>query len=195
VKETGKQLLEHIIVWQNKRSKTPSLHRIRKTKMTIDLYPDVIRRQDLSPDGGFGSGIDGDCKTIHEATKGIGANKQPVIDALATKDATARYQLVKRFAELYPNQKKGNLAELMNSEFSGDFGQALTFLAMPLDEAECHMLKKATGGVGCKVEVIYSILCGRTNEELSIVKKKFFKLYTKDLGQLMTSELHGDVER
>ncbi|KAG7374328.1 annexin [Nitzschia inconspicua] len=163
--------------------------------MTIDLYPEIIRRQDLSPDKGFGTEIDEDCKTIHDATKGFGANKQRVIDTLATKDATARWKLSLRFKDLYPNDKGGNLAELMKSEFSGDFGQALTMLAMPLDEAECYMLRKATKGIGCNVSVVYSVLCGRVMEELTLVKKKFFDLYSKDLTQLMASELRGDMER
>lgn len=163
--------------------------------MTIDLYPPIIQKHDLSPDEGFGDAIDADCETIHKATKGFGASKQPVIDTLATKDATERYKLAKRYPDLYPTQKNGNLAEVMKHEFSGDFGRALTMLAMPLDEAECYMIKKATDGVGCNVHVIYSILCGRTVAELTIVKRKYFELYSKDLGQLMAKELHGDMER
>lgn len=38
-------------------------------------------------------------------------------------------------------------------------------------------------------------MIGRTNEELNLLKKTFFQLYTKDLGQLMAKELHGDMER
>jgi Annexin len=159
--------------------------------MTIDLYPEIIKRADLSPDQGFGTGIDDDCKTIHDATKGWGANKQKVIDTLATKDATERWKLSKRYPDLYEK----SLAEVLKKEFSGDFGRAMTMLAMPLDEAECYMLKKATDGVGCNAHVVYSILCGRTNVELEMVKKNFFKLYTKDLGKLMAKELMGDMER
>lgn len=68
-------------------------------------------------------------------------------------------------------------------------------LGMPLDEAECYMLKKATDGIGCNVKIVYSIMCGRTNVELNRLKQNYFKLYTKDLGKLLGSELHGDVER
>lgn len=83
----------------------------------------------------------------------------------------------------------------MKKEFSGDYGFAMRCLAMPLDEAECYMLKKATDGIGCQVNVIYSVLCGRTNDEINMIKKNYFKLYTKDLGKLLASELHGDSER
>ena len=30
--------------------------------MTIDLYPEIIRQEDLSPDSGFGGDIDEDCQ-------------------------------------------------------------------------------------------------------------------------------------
>mmetsp|Transcript_1071 Transcript_1071/g.2348 ORF Transcript_1071/g.2348 Transcript_1071/m.2348 type:complete len:335 (+) Transcript_1071:139-1143(+) len=160
--------------------------------MTIGIYPDVILAQDLSPDQGFGSGIDDDCHAIYKATKGLGANKEKTMDALATKDGTERWKMALRYPELYDGK---SLSELMKKEFRGDFGHGMTMLAMPLDEAEAYMLKSAFKGVGCNVDVVYSVLTGRTNEELNLVKKKFFKLYTKDLGKVVASELHGDMER
>jgi hypothetical protein len=160
--------------------------------MTIGIYPDIILEQDLSPASTSTPEIDDDCHAINKATKGLGANKQKTMDALATKDGTERCKMAVRYPELYGGQ---SLSELMKKEFRGDFGTAMTMLAMPLDESEAYMLKSAFKGVGCNVQVVYSILTGRTNEELNIVKKKFFKLYTKDLGKVVASELHGDMER
>jgi len=159
--------------------------------MTIDLYPELVRREDLSPDEGFGADIDEDCQTIHEATKGWGANAQKVIDALASKDANERWKLSHRYKELFDKP----LDELMKKEFKGDFKFGMTCLAMPLDEAECYMLKKATDGIGSHIHVVYSIICGRTNEEMNKLKKNYFKIYTKDMSKLLASELHGDMER
>jgi hypothetical protein len=96
-----------------------------------------------------------------------------------------------RYKELYDK----DLSEVMKKEFSGDFGMAMRFLAMPLHEAECCMIKKGTDGIGAQVNIVWSILCGRTNEEVELIKKTYFKLYTKDLGKLLASELHGDMER
>jgi hypothetical protein len=103
-----------------------------------------------------------------------------------------RWKIAKRYPELY---EKKPLSELFRKEFSGDFGFAMRCLSMPLDEAECYMLKKATDGIGCKPNVIYSIICGRTNDEVNMIKKNYFKLYTKDLGKLLASEMYGDSER
>jgi len=78
---------------------------------------------------------------------------------------------------------------------SGDFGQAMQFMSYPPHEAECAMIKAAAKGVGSNAMVLMSILCGRTNAEMEILKKTYFRMYTRDLGKLLASELHGDNER
>lgn len=72
---------------------------------------------------------------------GWGANKQKVIDAIATQDATTRYYMSIRYPELYEGK---TLVKLMSKEFSGDFGTCLEFLSLPSNEAECAMIRKAT---------------------------------------------------
>jgi hypothetical protein len=155
------------------------------------LYPSVVMAQSLSPDHG-GSKVDELCEAIHDATKGWGANKQKVIDAIATQDATTRYYMSIRYPELYEGQ---TLHKLMKKEFSGDFGTCLEFLSLPSHEAECAMIRKATKGIGASVNVVWSICVGRTNEEIELLKKTYFKMYDKDLGKLLASELHGNMER
>ena len=83
----------------------------------------------------------------------------------------------------------------MKKEFSGDFGLALKFLALPMNMAEAAMIRKATAGIGASVKIIWSIMCGRTNDEMELLKKTYFNKYDKDLGKLLGSELHGDMER
>jgi annexin A13 len=159
--------------------------------MTINLFPPNVLKQDLTPDA-FGQDMDDRCAEITAATKGWGANTDKVIASLAATTAEQRFGLAKRYAEL--NEGK-SLEDLIKSEFRGDIGKALRFLAMSPEEAECCMLKKATDGVGAHAKVLWSILCGRTNVEMELLKKTYFRLYTKDLGKLLASELHGDMER
>jgi hypothetical protein len=158
--------------------------------MPIPLYPEIIAKNDLTPDH-FGAEIDDVCEEILSATKGWGANKQKVIDALATRDSTDRYKIALRYKELHEIE----LAELMKKEFSGDFGLALKFLALPLDKAECAMIRKATAGVGASTNILWSVLCGRTNDEIDRIKKVYFQKYEQDLGKVIASELRGQMER
>jgi hypothetical protein len=95
----------------------------------------------------------------------------------------------------YKELQGKDLEELMKKEFSGDFGLAMRFLALPLNEAECLMIKKATDGIGASVNIVWSTLCGRTNDEIELIKKTYYRKYDKDLGKLLAKELHGDMER
>ena len=158
--------------------------------MTINIYPDLVHQTNLSPDA-FGPEVDTYCEEIHDGVKGWGANPKAVIDALANKDAVTRHQISLRYKELYSK----DLSSVMKKEFSGDFGAGLQFLALPADQAEAAMMKKATAGIGASVDVMYSICCGRTNEEIVLLKKAYFDMFTKDLNQLVASELRGDNEK
>jgi hypothetical protein len=159
--------------------------------MALSLYPPIVANIDLSPDVGFGSEIDDACQSIHDAAKGWGANFEKVKSELATRDGTERTKLIIRYKEMFGK----NLHEVMYKEFSGNTGVALQFLAHRPDMAECAMLKKAAEGIGASANVIYSILCGRTNAEMERIKKTYFALYSRDLGKMLGSELHGDMER
>lgn len=57
-----------------------------------------------------------------------------------------------------------------------DFGTALQFLAVPSDEAECDMIKQACKGAGTDELLLYPIICGRTNTEIDLLKKKYYKV-------------------
>ena len=158
--------------------------------MPVPLYPPFILEENLSP-GPFGPDVDEACEQIHAATKGWGANKQKVIDALATQDLTKRTHIYLRYQELYNK----DLKDLMKSEFSGDFGNALQLLSLPPHMAECVMIHKACKGIGANVNIVWSVMLGRTNPEMDLLKKTFYKMYSKDLGKLLASELHGNMER
>jgi Annexin len=96
-----------------------------------------------------------------------------------------------RFKELFSKE----LVDIMKKEFSGNFGKVTQYLALPADKAECVMLHDAFKGIGANINIVWSILIGRTNEELDRIKKRYFEMYTKDLSKLIASECHGNMER
>jgi hypothetical protein len=98
----------------------------------------------------------------------------------------------KRYKEIHGKELKA----VMKSECGrGDFGTALQLLALPPDEAECEIIIKACKGLGTDELLLYPVICGRSNKEINHLKKKFFDMYTKDLGGYLDSELGGDFER
>ena len=114
-----------------------------------------------------------------------------LIKALATKNAETRVKIARTYKTMYGKELK----DVMEKECGGDLGTALEFLSVPLDQAECAMLQKAFKGTGTNEKLLYPILCGRSNEEITILKKTFFNVYTKDLGIVLSKEVGGDLEK
>jgi hypothetical protein len=96
-----------------------------------------------------------------------------LIKALAYCSPEERAQV----AAKYPKVHGKSLQKIMRTECGkGDFGDALQLLAVPSDEAECEMIKKACKGVGTNELLLYPVICGRTNAEIDLLKKKFYKV-------------------
>jgi len=155
--------------------------------MTIDLYPPCVN--DTTPT--IGADIDKICEEIHDACKGFGTDESKLLQAMGSQTPEQRCKVHICYKKKYGKELK----DVMKSECGKRaFGQALQYLAVAPDMAECHMIKDACKGMGTNEMLIVSILCGRTNEEMEILKKKFFDIFSKDLGSLLDSETGGTLE-
>lgn len=115
-----------------------------------------------------------------------------LVRSLGSLNAEDRCKLAVR----YPEVKGKSLKAVMKSECGNkDFGTALQFLAVPTDEMECDMITKACKGLGTDELVLFPIICGRSNEEIAMLKKKYFDHTGKDLGRVLDSELGGNLEK
>lgn len=111
------------------------------------------------------------------------------------------------------------LVDVIKSECGNkDFGTVLQLLAVDPVSAECAVIDKACKGAGTDELLVFTIICGRSNKEIDILKvsgfflfvvntkfcqffhylsvgqKKYFDLNTKDLGKKLDSELGGSLE-
>jgi hypothetical protein len=159
---------------------------------TIDLYPAQAFLEDLTPDD-IAEGIEEKSTAIYEATKGWGNDKKALIELLGKTTAEERMQVHVKFSQLYEGD---SLKDLMKKECGGsDFGQALQYLALDPVSAECKMIKKACAGIGTNETLLYSVLCGRSNKDMEILKKTYYKNYTKDLVSVAAAEVGGTLEK
>jgi annexin A7/11 len=110
---------------------------------------------------------------------------------MGSQSPETRCKVHLRYKEMFDK----DLADLMKSEAGRKpFGQALQLLAVDPVMAECMMIKMACKGIGTKELSLCAILCGRTNKEIQFLKKKFFDMYSEDLGRVLDSELGGGLE-
>jgi hypothetical protein len=157
---------------------------------TISLYPKELYDEDLTPD--LGIEIDDICNEIHEACKGWGKDSKRLITALGGTTGASRKKISIRYPALHGKE----LLQVMKNECGKrDFGMAMQFLSLGPVEAECRMIKKAVDGLGSDKLVLYSILCGRSNEDMELLKKTYYKLYTDDMTARISGEVGGDLKK
>lgn len=142
--------------------------------MTIPLYPEIIYKGDLTPDS-VGDAVDEKIEKIHKACKGWGTDELLVIKALAYCTPQERAQVAAKYEEVHGK----DLKSVMKKECGrGDFGVALQLLSVPSDETECAIITEACQGAGTNELLLYSVICGRNNVEIDLLKKKFYKVRT-----------------
>jgi annexin A7/11 len=140
--------------------------------MTVPLYPQIIYKGDLSP-AAAGSVVDQKIKDINEACKGFGTDEIRLIKVLGNCSLRQRALIAAKYEDVYGK----DLKTVMKKECGkGDFGIALQLLSVPADEAECDIIKLACKGAGTDELSLYPIICGRTNKEIDLLKKKFYKV-------------------
>mmetsp|Transcript_8294 Transcript_8294/g.23023 ORF Transcript_8294/g.23023 Transcript_8294/m.23023 type:complete len:332 (+) Transcript_8294:62-1057(+) len=159
--------------------------------MVVDLYPSMIHEGDLSPDD-FGDEVDAICQEIHEACQGFGTDEDRLLNAMGGMTPETRCKVPVRYQEIYGKELK----QKMRSECGNrDFGKALQFLAVPPNVAECDIIELACKGAGTNEKLLTTVICGRSNVEMELLKKKFFDSKDKDLGRVLDSELGGHFEQ
>ena len=98
--------------------------------------------------------------------------------ALGSQSPENRCKVPLRYKELFGKELK----DVMKTECgSKDFGLALQFLAQNPVASECDMIMCACKGLGTKEKLLGTIICGRSNAEMTLLKKTFFDIHTKDL--------------
>ncbi|POM69182.1 Annexin (Annexin) Family [Phytophthora palmivora] len=157
----------------------------------LNLYPPANHAVHNGATLNFAPDIDQTCQTIHHACKGFGTDEKALIAALGPRSGDQRYLIAVRYHQLYQKELK----KVLKGETSGDFGRLLQLISRPLPEAEAAIIRKATKGVGTKEKLIYPIVMGRTNVELTILKKTYFDKYGHDLGSTLDGELSGDLKK
>jgi hypothetical protein len=108
---------------------------------------------------------------------GFGTNEHRLLKALGGCNAETRCKVPGRYFQLY-NQ---DLRQLMKSECGNrDFGTALQFLAVDPVHAECLMIEHACQGIGTNEMLLFSIICGRSNREIELLKVSLESLIRRE---------------
>ncbi|KDO21090.1 hypothetical protein SPRG_13798 [Saprolegnia parasitica CBS 223.65] len=157
----------------------------------MNIYPQQTYEVDAGRSIGHANpGIDRACKEIQAACAGLGTNENKLSTVLGNKSPVERCLIHLRYPELF---HKSLLSE-MASETSGNYGKLLQLLSQPIEEAEAMIIRDATKGAGTNEKLLIPVLSGRSNVELNILKKAFFKNFQTDLVVAVNDDLSGDLK-
>ena len=120
------------------------------------------------------------------------SDENTLIRELGDEPADMRVKLYYCYKEKYGK----DLQIVMKSELgSNALGMTLQLLSLPLDMAEALMIEIAMKGFGTKESLLYPIMCGRENDEITKLKATYFSMFSKDMSIKLAEEINGDFER
>lgn len=177
-----------ILQFATRCAASPTTPRSPSNLKMLGLYPpsafDAYKKEKTR----FSASIDAVVEQIHAACDGVGTDDKALVKLLGPLTPNDRGLISLRYKELHGQ----SLREQVKSETSGPFGYLLQLICFSLPQAEAYILFHAMKGAGTSDHLLYSVLMGRTNEEIGLLKKAFFEMYDTDLSVAISDEISGD---
>jgi len=132
-----------------------------------------------------------DAEILRNAMKGLGCNKDKVIQVLCARSNSQRQDIARVFKTMYGK----DLIKDLKSELHGDFEDlAIALMENPVSY-DAQQLYKAMARIGTRENVLIEIMTSRSNAQIFQLKHAYQQLYNRDLEHDLTSETSGYFKR
>ena len=117
-------------------------------------------------------------------------DKNTFIFTIAHKTSKERLAIV----ESYKRQFNRDLIEDIKSELSGDFKDTVVALFQDPITYDCYTINKALKGLSSNKDTLIEIFGTHSNYYINQLKERYLQLFGKNLEQVLSKELNGDLK-
>ncbi|XP_072045542.1 annexin A13-like [Amphiura filiformis] len=121
----------------------------------------------------------------------IGTKDNAVIDILTSCNNEQRQLIAQAFEEIYEK----DLIQVLKSELSGDYGDAVVHLVEPSAEYEAWLMNEAISGFGTEEDVLIEILSFRNKVQLESIQQAYETKFGKTLADDIDSDTSGNMQK
>lgn len=159
---------------------------------TTNIYPYIIYKETSKLSLDFGIKIDEKCKAIFDECKGLRSHNNILIVIISSLTQEQRHKISIRYNEIY-NQSLPYI--LKQKCVNTSYGIAMELLSLSPPDAESLLIRRVTHGLFTNKLILFSIICGRSNEDINILKNTYFNMYTEDLISRVNSKVSGNLRK
>ncbi|XP_075705968.1 annexin A3 isoform X2 [Rhinoderma darwinii] len=149
----------------------------------------VGSRGSVKDSPGFSAGRDADA--VRKAIKGLGTDEDSLINILTQRSSSQRQLIAKEYLAACGKDLKDDL----KGDLSGNFEHLMVSLTLPAASFDAKQLKKAMKGTGTSENILIEILASRSSKQIKEVGDAFYSVYSKSLGDDISSETSGDFRK
>ncbi|XP_069754121.1 annexin A6 [Narcine bancroftii] len=132
-----------------------------------------------------------DAEILYSAMKGIGSDKETIIDLLTLRSNAQRQQIYTSYKTLYGR----DLIDDLKYELTGKFERLIVGLMKPPAVHDAKELRDAIEGLGTDENCVIEILASRNNKQIHELTKAYKEVYESDLETDVVGDTSGHFKK
>ncbi|XP_064182481.1 annexin A6 [Anguilla rostrata] len=132
-----------------------------------------------------------DAEALYTAMKGIGDDKEAIVELVTSRSNAQRQEVVAAYKSLYGKDLIGDL----KYELTGKFERLIVSLMKPPAYHDAKEIKDAIKGVGTNEKCLIEILASRTNKQIHDMAAAYKDAYGRDMEEDIVGDTSGHFKK
>uniref|UniRef100_A0A4W5K3Z7 Annexin n=1 Tax=Hucho hucho TaxID=62062 RepID=A0A4W5K3Z7_9TELE len=132
-----------------------------------------------------------DAETLYNAMKGIGSDKEAILDLVTGRSSAQRQEIVQAYKSSYGK----DLIDDLKYELTGNFERLIVSLMRPQAYHDAKEIHDAIKGAGTDEKCLIEVLASRNNQQIHDLVEAYKDAYGSDIEEDVTGETSGHFNK